>query len=115
MQRFVSEEMQKRPPTELMTVRRCQRSAAAEERWGSLTKCGVTKLVMVRRGYDGQSCRFVVKFREVIPVPRFQELKCFGMKTLDGLLCLWQSLIRAVEGGEESSRRNCICVGQRRP
>ena len=26
---------------------------------------------------DGPSCRFVVKIREVIPVPRFQELKYF--------------------------------------
>ncbi|TMX02262.1 hypothetical protein EJD97_022220 [Solanum chilense] len=75
--------MQKRPPTELMT-----RSAAAEGRWGSLTKCGIMKIVTVRRVYDGPSCRFVVKFREVIPLPRFQELKCFGMKTLDGPLCL---------------------------
>ncbi|TMW94695.1 hypothetical protein EJD97_009917 [Solanum chilense] len=80
--------MQKRPPTELVTVRRWQRSAAAEGRWGSLTLCGVTKLVTVRRVYDGPSCRFVMKFREVIPVPIFQELKCFGMKTLDTPLCL---------------------------
>ncbi|TMW89900.1 hypothetical protein EJD97_016501 [Solanum chilense] len=80
--------MQKRPPTELMTVRRWQRSEAAEGRWGSLTKSGVTKLVTVHRGYDGPSCRFVMKFREVIPVPRFQELKCFETKTLDGPLCL---------------------------
>ena len=85
---ILSEKMQKRPPTELMTVRRWQRSAAAEGRWGSLTKCGVTKLVTVRRVYDGLSSRFVMKFREVIPVPIFQELKCFGMKALDGPLCL---------------------------
>ena len=63
-----------------MTVRRWQRREAAEGRWGSLTKCGITKLVTVRRGYDGSSCRFVVKFREVIPVPRFKELKCFGTR-----------------------------------
>ncbi|TMX03794.1 hypothetical protein EJD97_014138 [Solanum chilense] len=80
--------MQKRPPTELMTVRRWQHSAAAEGRWGSLTKCGVTKLVTVRRGYDGPSCRFIMKFREVIPVPRFQELKCFETNTLGGPLFL---------------------------
>ncbi|TMW97457.1 hypothetical protein EJD97_005465 [Solanum chilense] len=80
--------MQKRQPTEFMTVRRWQRSVAAERRWGSLTKCGVTKHVMVRRVYDGPSCRFVMKFREVILVPIFQELKCFGTKTLDGPLCL---------------------------
>ena len=72
--------MQKRPPTELVTVRRWHRSAAAEGRWGSLTKCGITKLVTVRRGFDGPSCRFIVKFREVIAVPRFQELKCFGTR-----------------------------------
>ena len=63
-----------------VTVRRWNCSATAEGRWGSLTKCGVTKLVTVRRGYDGPSYRFVVKFKEVIPVPRFQELKCFGTR-----------------------------------
>ena len=38
----------------LVTVHRWQRSAAAEGRWGRLTKCGVTKLVTVRRVYDGR-------------------------------------------------------------
>ncbi|TMW80654.1 hypothetical protein EJD97_017266, partial [Solanum chilense] len=66
------------------TVHRWQRSAAAERRWECLTKCGVTKHVTVSRVYDGPSCRCVMKFREVIPVPIFQELKCFGTKTLDG-------------------------------
>ncbi|TMW84502.1 hypothetical protein EJD97_025050 [Solanum chilense] len=80
--------MQKRPATELVTVRRWKHSEAAERRWGSLTKFGVTKLVTVRRGYDGMSCRFVMKFREVIQVPKFQELKCFETTTLDGPLCL---------------------------
>ena len=41
---------------------------------GKSDKCGVTKIMTVRHGYDGPSCRFVVKIREVIPVPRFQEL-----------------------------------------
>ena len=89
----------------LVTVCRWQRSAEAEGRWGSLTKCGITKLVTVRRGYDGPSCRFVVKFSELIPVPRFQELKCFGTKTLDGQLCLWRSIILAVEGNEEEQQK----------
>ncbi|TMW90497.1 hypothetical protein EJD97_015621, partial [Solanum chilense] len=62
------------------TVRRWQRSAAAEGRWGSLTKCGVTESMTVHRVYDGSSCRFVMKFREVIPVPLFQELKYFGTR-----------------------------------
>ncbi|TMX04546.1 hypothetical protein EJD97_007653 [Solanum chilense] len=53
--------MQKRRPTELVTVRRWQRSAAAEGRWGSLTKCGVTESMIVR-----------------------PAVKCFGTKTLDG-------------------------------
>jgi len=44
---------------------------------GKSDKCGITKLVTVRHGYDGPSCRFVVKIREVIPVPKFQELKSF--------------------------------------
>ncbi|TMW80354.1 hypothetical protein EJD97_021038 [Solanum chilense] len=50
---ILSEEIQKRPPTEL---------------------------VMVRRACDSP---FVMKFREVIPVPIFKELKYFGTKTLD--------------------------------
>ncbi|TMX05045.1 hypothetical protein EJD97_003100 [Solanum chilense] len=80
--------MQKRPPTELVTVRRWQRSAAAEGRWGSLTKRGVTESVTDRRVYDGPSCMFVMKFREVVPVPIFQEFKCFGTETLDKPLSL---------------------------
>ena len=96
----------------LVTVRRWKCSAAAEGRWGSLTKCGVTKLVTVRRVYDGPFCRFVMKFREVIPVPIFQELKYFGTKTLDGPSCLWRSVMLAVEGNEDSSRRNCTSMGR---
>ena len=65
------------PSTESVTVRRWQRREAAKGRWGSLTMCGITKLVTVRHGYDGPSCRFVMKIREVIQVPRFQELKYF--------------------------------------
>ena len=75
--------MQKRPPAELVTVRRWQRSATAEGRWGSLTKCGVTESVTNIRVHDGPSCRFVMKFREVVLVPIFQEFKFFEMKTLD--------------------------------
>ena len=96
-------------------IRRWQRREAAKGRWGSLTKCGITKLVTVCHGYDGLSCRFIMKIREVIPVPRFQELKCFETKTLDGPLRLWRSVILVVEGGEESSRRNCTSMGQRSP
>ncbi|TMX04545.1 hypothetical protein EJD97_007652 [Solanum chilense] len=80
--------MQNRPPTKLVTVRRWQHSAAAEVRWGSLTKCGVTESSMVHHAYDGPSCRFVMKLREVIPVPIFHEFMFFGTKTLDGLLWL---------------------------
>ena len=98
-----------------VTVRRWQRREAAEGRWGSLTKCGITKLEMVRHGYDGPSCRFVVKIREVIPLPRFQELKYFETKTLDGPLCLWRSVTLAVEGNEESSRRIAPSMGRRSP
>ena len=85
---ILSEEMEKRPPTELVTVSRWQHSAAAEGRWGRVIKCGVKESVTDRRIHDGPSCRFVMKFREVIPVPIFQELKCFGTKTLNGPLCL---------------------------
>jgi len=54
---------------ELVTVRRWQRSATAEGRWGSLTKCGVTENVTDRRSHDGPSCRFVRKIREVAQYP----------------------------------------------
>ena len=37
-------------------------------------------VLAVRRVYGGPSCRFVMKFREVIPVPIFQELKYFGTR-----------------------------------
>ncbi|TMW99964.1 hypothetical protein EJD97_001606 [Solanum chilense] len=53
----------------LVTVRSCQRSAAFEERWRSLTKCGVTENVTDRRSHDGPSCRFVMKIREVAQYP----------------------------------------------
>ena len=99
----------------LGTVCRWQRSAGGEGIWASLTKCGVTKLVTVRRVYDGPSCRFVIKFREVIPIPIFQELKCFGTKALNGPLYLWRSVIFSVEGNEESSTRNCTSMGWRSP
>ena len=99
----------------LVTVRRWQRSAAAEGRWGSLTKCGATEFMTVRHVYDGASCRFIIMFREVVPVPIFQELKCFGTKTLDGPLCLWRFVILAVEGSEGSSRRNFTSMGRRSP
>ncbi|TMX00390.1 hypothetical protein EJD97_000892, partial [Solanum chilense] len=56
------------------TVSRLQRSAAAEGRWGSLTKCGVTESMTVRRVYDGPSCRFVMKFIEVIQYPYSKSL-----------------------------------------
>ena len=99
----------------LVMVRRWQHSAAAEGRRVSLTKCGVTESMTVRRAYDGPYCRFIMKFREVVPVPIFQEFKCFGTKTLDGPLCLWQSVILAVEGNEESSGRNCKSMGRHDP
>ena len=99
----------------LVTVHRWQRTAAAEGRWGSLTMYGVTESVSDRRSHDCLFCKFIMKFREVVPVPIFQEFKCFGTKTLDGPLCLWQSVILAVEGNEESSKRNCTSMGRRRP
>ncbi|TMW93399.1 hypothetical protein EJD97_011786 [Solanum chilense] len=50
-------------------VRSWQRSAATEGRWGSLTKCGVTESVTDRRTHDAPSCRFIMKFREVVQYP----------------------------------------------
>ena len=95
----------------LVTVHRWQRSAAAEGRWRSLTKFGVTKLVTVRWVYDGPFCRVVMKFIEVIPVPIFQELKCFGTKALNGLLCLWRSVMLAVEDNEEEQQKKLLKFG----
>ncbi|TMW95464.1 hypothetical protein EJD97_008792, partial [Solanum chilense] len=57
------------------TVRRWQHSAAAEGRWGSLTKCGVTESMTVRCVYDGPSCRFVMMFREVVQYPYSKSLR----------------------------------------
>ncbi|TMX04474.1 hypothetical protein EJD97_008691 [Solanum chilense] len=79
--------MQKSPTTELVRVRRWQRSAAAEGRWRSLTNCGVMENVTDCRSYDGPSCKFVMQIREVAPAPIFQEFKCFGTETLDGPSC----------------------------
>ena len=99
----------------LVTVRRWQRSVAGEGRWGSLTKCGVTECVTDRRRLDGPSCWFIMKIREVVIVPKFQEFKCYGMETLDRLFCLWRSLIPSVEGNEESIRRICTSMGKWSP
>ncbi|TMX00578.1 hypothetical protein EJD97_000530 [Solanum chilense] len=77
-----------------------------------MQKIPPTELMTVRRACDGP---FFMKLREMIPVPRFQELKCFETKTLDGPLCLRRSVILAVEGNEESSRRNCTSMGRRSP
>ena len=99
----------------LVTVRRWQRREAAEGRWGSLIKCGITKLVTVRHGYDSPSCRFVMKFKEVIHVPRFQELKYFETKTLDGPSCLWRFVLPIVEGNKESNKRNYTSVEWQSP
>ncbi|TMW84606.1 hypothetical protein EJD97_024844, partial [Solanum chilense] len=51
------------------TVHRWHRSAAAEGRWGSLTKCGVTECVTDHRRHDGLSCWFIMKIREVVQYP----------------------------------------------
>ena len=70
---------------------------------------------------DGPSClwRSVLQVhhevQKVVPVPIFQEFKYFETKTLNGPLCLWWSVILAVEGYGESSRRNCTSMGRRSP
>ena len=53
--------MKKRPTMELVTVRRWQRSVAAEGRWGSLTKCEVTECMTDRRIHNGPSRVFILK------------------------------------------------------
>ncbi|TMW81653.1 hypothetical protein EJD97_008476 [Solanum chilense] len=77
MRRFLSKKYRKSPPTKLVMVRRWPRSVTGEGRWGSLTKCGVTESVTDHRSHDGPSYWFVMKIREVVPVPKFQEFKCF--------------------------------------
>ena len=72
----------------LVMVRRLHCSEAAEGRWGNMTKCAVTESVTYPRIHDGPYCWFVMKIREVVSVPKFQEFKCNGTETLDGPLCL---------------------------
>ena len=81
-----------------VTVRRWHRSEAAEGRWGSLTKCGFMKCMMYCCSRDGPSWWFVVMIREVVPVLKFQEFKCYGTETLDGPLCLERSAIPVRQG-----------------
>ncbi|TMW80721.1 hypothetical protein EJD97_016096 [Solanum chilense] len=71
MRRFLSKKYRKVPPTQLVTVGRAR-----------------DECVMDHRSHDGPSCWFVMKIREVVPIPKFQEFKCFGTETLDGPLCL---------------------------
>ena len=99
----------------LVTVCRWQRSAAAEGRWGSLTKCGVTKLVTVRRVYDCRSCRFVIKFREVIPVPIFEELMCLERRPLTDRCAYDSSSYLPSRVMKKRRRRNCISIGRLSP
>ena len=107
--------MQKRPPTELMTVRRWQRREATEGRWESLTNCGITKLGTVRHGYDGPSRRFVVKIREVIPVPRFQELKYFETRpSTDRCACDGLSHLPS-RGMKKAEEEITLSMGRRSP
>ncbi|TMW80814.1 hypothetical protein EJD97_014794 [Solanum chilense] len=79
--------MQKRPPTKLVTVRRWQRSATAEGRWGSLTQCGVTESVTDRRIHYGPSCRFVMKFREVVQYPYSKSSSVLERRPSDRCAC----------------------------
>ena len=90
----------------LVTIHRWQRSVAAKGRWGSLTKCGITKLVTVRHGYDGPSCRFIVKIREVIPVPRFQELKYFETRPSTDR-CAYDGPSHLPSRGMKKAKKNC--------
>ena len=49
---------------ELVTIRRWHHSEAAEERWGSLTKCGIKECMTDRYSHDDTSCFFFVMIRE---------------------------------------------------
>ncbi|TMX04741.1 hypothetical protein EJD97_005013, partial [Solanum chilense] len=70
------------------TVCRWHRSAAAEGRWESITKCGVMDCVTDHRSRDGPSCRFVMKIREVVPVPNFKSSSVMERRTpMDRCAC----------------------------
>ena len=45
------------------------------------------------------------------PSTQIPRVEVFWNETLDGPLCLWRSVTLAVEGNEESSRRNCTKYG----
>ena len=86
-----------------------------KERWGSLTKCGVTKLVTVRRVYDGPSCRFVMKLTEVMQYPYSKSWSVLERRpstdhcAYDGPSYLPSRVMK------KSSRKNCISMGRRSP
>ena len=109
-----------------VTVRRWKRSAAAEGRWGSLTKCGITKLVTVHRGNKSPSCRFVVKIREVNQYPDSKSWSIFKWRpstdhcTYDGPSHLpSRGMKKAAEEiapsmGRQSPRRSVVTTTVRR-
>ncbi|TMW84851.1 hypothetical protein EJD97_024245 [Solanum chilense] len=82
---------------------------------GKSDQCSVTESVTDRRNHDGSSYRFVMKIKEVVPVHKFQEFKCFGTNTLDGPLCLPRSIIPFVEDNKERSIRNCTSIRRQSP
>ena len=88
----------------LVKVRRWQHSAGAEGRWGSLTKCGVSKLVMVRR-------RTVLQVRHEVqrsnPSTHIPRVEVFWNEVPRRTVVPMEVLILVVEGNEESKRKIC--------
>ena len=75
-------------PVVPVTVRRWNRSEAAEGRWKSLTKCEVTESVTNRRSHDGPFCWFVMKIREVVQYPNFKSSSVLEMRpSTDRCVC----------------------------
>ena len=93
----------------LVKVCRWQRSAAAEGRWGSLTKCRVTKIVTVRRVYDGSS--WSSEKWSQYPYSKSWSVLEWRPSTdhcaYDGPSYLPSRVMK------KSSRRNCISMGRR--
>ena len=69
-------------------VRRWNRSEAAEGRWGSLTKCGVTKYMTDHHIHDSLSWWFVMKIREVVQYPNSKSLSVMERRSsMDRCAC----------------------------
>ena len=99
----------------LVTVCRWQHSAAAEGRWGSLTKCGVTKLLTVHRVYDGPSCKFIISSEKWSQYPYSKSWSFLKWRPSTDLCPYDGPSYFPSRVMKKSSRRNCTSMGRRSP